>query len=152
MAIGIRIALTFLVTGTSLAAPPVQDAELTEDMRALARMYAALDARDQKAYCGSMHATAYADYVDRACQFAIKVKLKQPEDCSQERIAQEVKQDAAECLAMPADEFEKKAFNGREVRAALVKQMQEHGVDGEKLLQEERAKIDCGRETCRSIK
>ena len=141
MTIAIRISWAFLITGMSLATTPVLGAEPTEDMRTFVRMFAALEARDHKGYCAAMHGAPYAGYLDRVCQSAVQNKLKKPEDCSPERITQQVKVDTAQCLAMPAAEFEKTALRGREASKAFVKQMTAQGVDGDKLLQEERAKI-----------
>lgn len=137
----IRIALAFLITVLSLATPPALGAEPTEDMRTFARMLASLDARDLKGYCTSMHTAPYAGYLSRVCQAEVQHKLKKPEDCSQEKIAEQIKIDNAQCLAMPADKFEETMLHGREGSKEFVKQMAAQGIDGEKLLQEERAKI-----------
>jgi hypothetical protein len=125
--------------GMSVAALPAPAAEPTEEMRTFARMFATLEARDLKGYCAAMHGAPYAGYLSRVCKSAIQNKLKKPEDCSQESIAQQVKADAGQCLAMRAGEFEKKVQRGAEASQSFVKQMTAQGVDGEKLLQEERA-------------
>jgi len=137
---GIRIALAFLITSISLATTPVLGAEPTEDMRTFARMFATLEARDHKGYCAAMHGAAYAGYLNRVCQSAVQNNLKKPEDCSPEHMTRQLKVDSDKCLAMPAAEFEKTALRGREGSKTFVKQMSAQGVDGEKLLQEERAK------------
>jgi len=129
-----------MFAGLSLATVPVPGAEPTETMRTMARMTVVLEAHDLKGYCTEMHTAPYAGYLTRVCQLAVQNRLKQPEDCTPEKIAQQVKVDNEQCLAMPFAEFEKKILDGRKVKEALVKQMQEQGVDGEKLLQEERAK------------
>lgn len=141
MTIRIRTALAFMITGLSLATTPALGAEPTEDMRTFARMFATLEARDHKGYCAAMHGAPYVGYLNRVCQSAVQNKLKKPEDCSPEHMTRQLKLDADKCLAMPAAEFEKTAFRGREGSKALVKQMTAQGIDGEKLLQEERAKI-----------
>lgn len=140
MKIKICISLVFLITGLSFATVPVQGAEPTEDMRQLARMFAALEAGDLKGYCSSMHTTSYADYLSRVCQSSVQHKLKQPEDCLPERIAQDAKTDAVQCLAMPAAEFDEIAQSVREGSKKFAAEMAAQGVDGEKLLREERVK------------
>ncbi len=137
----IRIALASLVAGMSLATAPVQSAEPTETMRTFARMIATLEARDQKGYCAAMHDAPYVGYLSRVCLAAVQNSVKKPEDCTPARIAQQVEADTEQCLAMPAAEFEKTALRGREGTKAFVTEMTAQGVDGEKLLQEERAKI-----------
>jgi hypothetical protein len=129
-----------MITGMPLATTPVLGAESTEDMRTFARMFTTLEARDLKGYCAAMHGAPYAGYLDRVCQLAVQNKLKKPEDCSPESIAEQVKIDNGQCLAMPAAEFEKTALRGREASKAFVKEMAAQGVDGDKLLQEERSK------------
>jgi len=136
-----HIASVFLVTGMSLAAPPVLGAEPTEAMRTFARMFAALEARDLKGYCTAMHGASYAGYLERVCQSAVQNRVKKAEDCSPENIAQQTKSDTGQCLLMPAAEFEKTVLRGREGGQAFLKEMAAQGIDGEKLLQEERAKI-----------
>ena len=141
MATSIRIALSSLIIGMLLATPPALGAEPTEDMRAFARMFAALEARDLKGYCTAMHDAPYAGYLTRVCQSAVQNKLKKPEDCSQESIAQQVRNDNQQCLAMPTAEFEKTAQRYPEAREKFLKEATAKGIDGDKLLQEERAKI-----------
>lgn len=134
--------MAFLITGLSLATVPVQGAEPTKDMRWFARMFATLEARDHKGYCEVMIGADYAVYLNRRCQSDIQNKVKKPEDCSPESITRQLKLDTDECLAMPAAEFEQKVLRGRESSKAFIEQMTAQGVDGEKLLQEERVKIE----------
>lgn len=130
-----------ILVGMLLTTTTAQGVEPTEDMRTLARMFATLEARDLKGYCMEMHdAPSYTDYLSRACQSAVQNKLKQPEDCSPENIAQLIKADKEKCLAMPAAEFEKTMLRGREGSEAFIKDMAAQGIDGERLLQEERAR------------
>ena len=110
-------------------------------MRTFARMFATLEARDLKGYCAAMHGAAYAGYLSRVCESAVQNKVRKADDCSRESIAQQVKADAGQCLAMPAGEFEKKVQRGAEASQSFVKQITAQGVDGEKLLQEERANL-----------
>lgn len=136
-----RALMVFLmVAGPPFAVASVWGAEPTETMRTMARMTVILEAHDLKGYCTEMHTAPYAGYLTRVCQSAVQNRLTQPEDCTPEKIAQQVKVDNEQCLAMPPAEFEKKMLDGRKVKETLIKQMQEQGIDGEKLLQEERAK------------
>jgi len=123
-----------------IATRPALSAEPTEEMRMFARMFETLEARDLKGYCAAMHGEPYAGYLGRVCESAVQNNLKKPEDCSQQSIAQQVKTDAAKCLAMPPAEFEKTVLRGVDASKTFVKQMATQGVDGEKLLQDERTK------------
>ena len=136
----IRNSLAFLGTGLTLATAPVLAAEPTDVMRMMARLTVIVEAHDLKGYCAEMNATSFTVGLTKACQKDVQKNLKQPEDCTPERIAQFIEDDHQKCLAMPAAEFDKVILNGRKVKAELVKQMQDEGVDGEKLFQEERAK------------
>ena len=138
MTIRLQNASVFLITGMFLAAPPVMGAEPTETMRTFARMFATLEARDLKGYCTAMHGAAYTSYLERVCQSAVQNRVKNPEDCSPENIAQQIKSDHEQCMAMPAAEFEKTMLRGREGGQAFLKELAAQGIDGEKLLQEER--------------
>ena len=136
----IRFMLAFLVTSLSLNSLPILAAEPTEDMRTMARMFVALEARNQKGYCTAMHTASYMDYLNRVCQSAVQNKLKKPEDCSPENNARELKADNEKCLAMPAAEFEQTVLRGREARRNFVQRLTTQGIDGDKLFQQERAK------------
>lgn len=146
MAFGIRIALAFLIISTSLATPPVLGAEPTEEMRQAARLVVRVEEpmakRDLKGYCAATYGSPdYAGYVVRACQSMVKNNLKKSEDCSETNIRQEVRKDSDRCLAMSDGEFDKEMLTQRRGRENFTKIMTEKGVDAEKLLQEERAKI-----------
>jgi len=72
--------------------------------------------------------------------FSVQNNVKKPEECSQEGLTQQARADTDKCLAMPASEFEKVVLRGAEASKGFVKQTAAESVDGEKLLQEERAK------------
>lgn len=101
----IRHGLAFLTFGIALATPPVLGAEVTDEMYTFARIFATLEARDQTGYCAAMHVTPYIGYLNRVCQSAVQNKVKTQDDCSIEKISQQVKSDALQCLAMPTSEF-----------------------------------------------
>ena len=113
-------------------------ADPTADMRALARTFASLEANDLKGFCAAMHGPAYADYLSRVCQSAVQHKLKQSDACTPELIVQEAKADKEQCLQMPAAEFEEKVRVGRKRIKTFIEDMTAQGVDGEKLLHDER--------------
>lgn len=133
-------AIALIATGMLIANRPAMSAEITEEMRTFARMFTSLEARDLKGYCTVKHGSEYAAYLGRVCQSAVQNRLKRPEECSQNSIAQQAKDEAAKCLAMPPDEFDKAVARGSEVSKAFVKEMASQGVDGEKLLKDEREK------------
>jgi len=130
-----------VLAALSLATTHAMGAEPTEDMRALAAMLAALDAQDQNAYCKTMQAEPYAGYLGRVCQSAVQNKLKKAEDCSSEHIAQQAKSDNQQCKKMTRADFDKIALRSREAVKTFIEQARAQGVDGEKLLQSERAKL-----------
>lgn len=133
-------AAAFLAMGILAATRPALGAEPTEEMRTFARVFTSLEARDLKGYCTAMHGAQYAGYVGRVCQSAVQNKMKKPEECSPDSVAQQVKTDAAKCLAMPPAEFEKAVVRGVEGSTAFLKHTASQGVDGEKLLKDERSK------------
>lgn len=135
-----RVAFTFYVAWLSLVAPPALGVEPTAEIRTAARMFADLDARDQKGFCESRLGTPYLDYLNRVCQSAVQNKLKAPEDCSREKISEQVKSDAAQCLAMTTAEFEATVLRGVGGRNTFVAEMRAQGVDGDKLVQDECAR------------
>lgn len=137
----LRIVMVFLVAGMALATDPVFGAESTEDLQAMARMFAALEARNQKAYCATMQGPAYTDYLSHVCQSYVANKLKKSEDCRTESVALEVKASAEQCLAMSPDELEKVALRWQDSRKAVFDDMTARGLDGEKLVLEERNKL-----------
>lgn len=140
MAIRLHITWVFLITGMLLATRPAISADPTEEMRTFARMFTSLEARDLKGYCTAMHGAQYAGYLGRVCQSAVQNRLKKQEDCSQEQISQQAETDAAKCLAMPPADFDKAVARGGAGSKAFVKQAASLGMDGEKLLNDERAK------------
>ncbi len=140
MIVKMSFAVALMVTGMLIATRPAMSAEPTEEMLTFARMFTSLEARDLKGYCTVMHGSEYAGYLGRVCQSAVQNRLKKPEECTQDSIAQQAKAEAAKCLATPPDEFEKAVARGAEGSKAFVKQMASQGVDGEKLLQDERVK------------
>ena len=142
----ILFSAAFLITGLSLATPPAQGAEPDADMRAGARLLVSLEGpmakRDLKSYCAARNGSPeYAGYVMRACQAFVKNNLKKTEDCSEAAVGQEIRKDTDRCLAMSDGEFDKEMLTQRRGRENFTKRMKENGIDGEKLLQEERAKL-----------
>jgi len=135
-----RLAFACLIAWISLVSPPALGAEPTEAMRTLARMFAAVETRDLHGYCKSKFTAPYVDYLNRVCQSAVQNKVKTPEDCSQAKIADQVKSDAAQCLAMPAAEFDATVVRGQEGRNAFVAEMKAQGIDGNALIKEASAK------------
>lgn len=63
----IHIKLILLATGMALISVSTLATEPTQDMRALARLYTALEARDLTGYCASMQTESYAGYLTRVC-------------------------------------------------------------------------------------
>lgn len=137
----LRIVMVFLVTGMALTTAPVFGAESIEDLQAMVRMLAALEARNQKAYCATMQSPAYTDYLSRVCQSYVANKLKKSEDCTTESVALEVKASAEQCLAMSPDELEKVALRWQDSRKAVFEEMTAKGLDVEKLVREELKKL-----------
>ena len=137
----LRIVMVFLVAGMSLATDPAFGEESPEDLQAMARLFAALEARNQKAYCATMQSPAYTDYLSRVCQTNVKNTLKKSEDCAAERVALEVKASAEQCLALSPDELEKVALRWQDSRKAVFEQMTAEGLNGEKLMREERSRL-----------
>ena len=133
--------MVFLVAGMSLATAPVFGAEPTEDLQAMVRMFAALEARNQNAYCATMQSPAYTDYLSLVCRTNVKNRLKKSEDCTAERVALEVKASAEQCLALSPDELETVALRWQDSRKAVYEQMTAEGLDVEKLVREERKQL-----------
>lgn len=107
-------------------------------MLTIARMFAALEARDQKTYCEVMHGPCLYGMPGRVCQMAVQNNLKKPDRRSTEHIAQGLRDDKQKCLALPASEFEQKILTGREASERFMERLAKQGVDGEKLLREAR--------------
>lgn len=135
-----RIAFICVNVWIWLAAPPALGADPTETMRAIARMLAALEARDMPGYCDSRHSAAYRDYLSRVCHSAVQNRLKTAQDCSAPNIALQSEREDAECRAMPVAEFERLVLRGRDGRKAFIDEMTSQGIDGERLLQQERGR------------
>ncbi len=134
--------LVFLAIGLLFTTTPVLGAEPTEEMRAFAHLSALVETQDQKGFCTTVvAATSYADYVRRVCQLAIQNKLRKVEDCTPENIAREITTDTNRCLSMSAVEFKKSTAGWAELREDFIRRTKSKGIDGEKLLQEERAKL-----------
>ncbi len=137
----LRIMKVFLVTGMALTTAPVLGAESIEDLQAMVRMLAALEARHQKAFCATMQSPAYTNYLSRVCQTNVKNTLKKSEDCTEDRVALEVTASAKQCLAMSPDELEQVALRGQDSRKAFFEEMSAKGLDIEKLVREERSRL-----------
>jgi hypothetical protein len=137
----LRIVMVSLVVGVARTTAPAFGEESPEDLQAMARLFAALEARNQKAYCATMQNPAYTDYLSRVCLTNVKNTLKKSEDCTAERVALEVKASVQQCLAMSPDELEKVALRWQDSRKALFEQMTAEGLDVEKLVREERKKL-----------
>jgi hypothetical protein len=137
----LRCALGFFTIGISLAMPPVLGAEVTEEMHTFARIFATLEARNLTGYCAAMHGAPYIRYLNHVCQSAVLNKVKTLDDCSREKIAQQVKSDTAQCLAMSAAEFDATVLRGQEGRKAFAIEMTPQGIDGEALVEKERVKL-----------
>lgn len=141
-----RTAAAILAAGLSLSATQPFAQAPTADMReaagTIASVQGPLEKRDLKNYCTVIHGSAeYAGYVSRACQHAVKVRVKQPADCTETNVRKEIDADLGRCLAMSAAEFEQTALKWREMLDVFLKDMQSKGVDGEKLIAEERGKL-----------
>lgn len=133
MATWIRYGLAFLTFGIALTTPPVLGAEVTDEMHTFARIFATLEARDQTGYCAAKHGAPYIEYLNRVCQSAVQNQVKTSDDCSHEKITQQVKSDRAQCLAMPAAEFDATVHRRQEGRKVFISEMKNQGVDGEAL-------------------
>ena len=146
MSHGNRITMAILFSAMTLPAAQTMAQEPTADMRSTARTLASLERplekRDLNGYCTTMHSDpAYTGYVTRACQNYVKNNMKKAEDCSDANIKQEVKKDSDRCLATSPDEFIKTVAQWRTARAEFVKNTGAKGIDSEKLIAEERAKL-----------
>lgn len=137
----LRIVMVCLVASMSLATDPAFGEESPEDLQAMARLFAAVEARNQNAFCATMQSPAYTDYLSRVCQTNVKNTLKKSEDCTAERVALEVKANAEQCLALSPDEFEQMALRGQDSRKAFFEEMSAKGLDVETLVREERSRL-----------
>ncbi len=146
MAIRIRVAPVFLATSMLLAAPGVWGAEPDQEMRKAAAMIASVEKpmakRDLKGYCAATRGSPdYPGYVARACQAYVKNNFKKAEDCSEANVKQEIAKDNATCLAMSPGDFDNEMATQRKGWERTFGSMKEKGVDADKLMKEERAKI-----------
>lgn len=120
--------------------------EATADQRSTARIYARIEAplanRDQKAYCEAFLGNEdYLGYVKRACEFGVKAGVRKPEQCGAQAVAAEAAADGGKCLEMDRASFDATVAKQGEGRARFVKSMAEQGIDGDRLIAEERAKL-----------
>lgn len=146
MTIRIRIPPVFLVVSMLFAASGVWGAEPDEEMRKGAKLIASAEGsmakRDLKGYCAATRGSPdYPGYLVHACQMFVKNNLKKTEDCSDASIKQEVAKANASCLTLSAGDFDKEMANQRKGWERTLGQMKEKGVDTDKLMKEERAKI-----------
>jgi hypothetical protein len=136
--------LVFAVIGCMVfsTASGNEASEIRESAAMMARAEHALQQKDIKGYCAATVGRAdYAGYVERACQYGVKLKVKTPQDCGPEKIASEVRNDRAQCRAMSSAEFNETVSRQPERRAEWIKMVRAKGVDAEKLLQEELEKL-----------
>ncbi len=141
-----RIAIPTFLFAAALAASPALGEEPSEEMRQgasiIARVEALLAKDDLKGFCAAVHKSpAYAGYASRACQAGVKANVRQAEECTEARIALQVAADHEECVAMPPEAFAQRKQDFGEGRARFLQDLAARGVDGEKLIAEERAKL-----------
>ncbi|MCF8198611.1 MAG: hypothetical protein K9J42_07585 [Sulfuritalea sp.] len=144
MAIRIHFASASLVTSMLFVMSVVWGAEPDDEMRRAARFIVDVEGvmakRDLKGYCAATRGSPeYPGYVARACQAFVKNKMKKAGDCSDAHIKKEVASDIANCLAMPAADFDKEAAIQREGWERILGSMKAKGVDTDKLMKEVRA-------------
>ena len=139
----IGIALAMFIGGMPLAVTPAEpDAETRAAARLIASVEQPLAKRDLKGYCAAVYGTPdYAKFVASACQAGIKKKVKKPEDCSDANLKQEIGRIIGSCVAMPPEQFDMTVKRWSEVRGKFLVEMKTKGIDGEKTLKEERAKL-----------
>lgn len=129
-----------LVTGLAFAAPPLASAQqATPEMRAFSRVLVALEANNQAAYCVALHDAPYIDYLARVCQAAVQNRLRNAEECLQERLLQEARASLSQCQAMPAAEFDKVVLRAAEARSMFMQEAKAQDIDAQKLLDDARA-------------
>jgi hypothetical protein len=139
----ICIVLAIFIGGMPhVAAAAEPDAEARATARLILSVERPLAERDVKNYCAAVYGTPdYAGFVMRACQAGVKSTAKKPEDCSEANIKQVVKNDVDRCLGMTAEQFDATVKRWAGMRGGFLKDMAAKGVDGEKVLKEERAKL-----------
>lgn len=135
-----------LMAGISLAVTPAMGVEPDAEMRSAARMIAGaerpLEKRDLNGYCTVLYGgPEYVGYLTSICELAIKKDVIDAAACTAEKIRQDVRKSLETCVAMPPEQLEKAIQGWRSLREKFVSDTKTRGVDGEKLLQEEQAKL-----------
>jgi hypothetical protein len=139
LSIGMTLAATQAM-GADAAAKP--DPETRQIARMMAQIEMAMEKRDLKGYCAATSGSPdYTGTVALACLERAEEKRGKLEDCSLPKILSQVKKDRDQCLAMSTEEFQKRISNFPGGRDKWVKSLKQRGVDGDKLLQEERSKL-----------
>ena len=146
MSVRIRIAGAIVLSGLALCALSALGADLSEVMRVQARILAGqeipLAKRDLKGYCNATYGSPdYAAYAAGVCQMWVKNSGRKAEECAEANVRQAIRKDIERCMAMSEGEFDKQILIHARLREEFIRNMQEEGLDGEKLLQEERAKL-----------
>ena len=141
-----------LMAGISLAVTPAMGVEPDAEMRSAARMVPMLldfagaerplEKRDLNGYCTVLYGgPEYVGYLTSICELAIKKDVIDAAACTAEKIRQDVRKSLETCVAMPPEQLEKAIQGWRSLREKFVSDTKTRGVDGEKLLQEEQAKL-----------
>jgi hypothetical protein len=124
----------------ALAQDLISEARLTAEI--IVRMERPVQKRDQKAFCTVMtSASGFDAYQKRACESGVRNKVKKPEECSEANLKLEAKRDTDRCLGLSAADFEDALVPWRTAKEKFIKDAAAKGLDGEKLLQEERVKL-----------
>jgi hypothetical protein len=101
-----------------------------------------VEKRDLKAYCKAVvDRPGVVEMFRRQCQEAVKQKQAKPDDCATGNVKKAVGDALASCNAMPAAEFEGQLSDWREGLVEFLSQAKAQGLDGEKLIAEERRKL-----------
>jgi hypothetical protein len=101
-----------------------------------------VEKRDLKAYCKAVvDRPGVVDMFRRQCQEAVRQKAAKPEHCSTDNVKKAVGNALESCNAMPAAEFENQLSDWREGLGEFLSQAKAQGLDGEKLIAEERRKL-----------
>lgn len=142
----IRMSSVLLVSSMLFSASGVWGAGPDDEMRKGVKLIASTEGpmakRDLKGYCAATRGSPdYPGYLLRICQLYVKNNLKKPEDCTDASIKQEVAKDNANCLAMLPGDFNMEMATQREEWERILGQMREKGVDTDRLMNEERARI-----------
>jgi hypothetical protein len=139
----IRIALVLFIGGMPLSAAPAEpDAETRAAAKLIASVEQPLVKRDLKGYCAAVYSTPdHAKYVASSCQAGVKNNARKPEDCSDANNKQTIAKIIAGCIAMTPEKFGATIKLWDEVRQKFLAEMTAKGIDGEKVLKEERAKL-----------